>query len=323
MYVRPAVAADAVRVAQVVRSAAIEGYAGLFPPGSAPPPIEQFVAGWQERIADPTCRVIVAVADDDVCGVAALARDDGVPSGRLLERLYVEPGTWTGGAGSALHDAAVRAALLDGADGLHLWVLEGNARARGMYERRGWRVVPGRTATPEGADAVELLYELGLPAPTLFTGRTAEISIARAADAGEILTLQRAAFLRDAQIYDDPFMASLTQPLDEIRSIIAADDWLVLVARLGFRVVGSVRAHLVDGVADIGRLMSAPDAEGRGIGRALMSALETMAAPLVGRFRLHTGVRSHDTIDFYERLGYALVADPTVPPDAVTMTKTA
>ena len=37
-----------------------------------------------------------------------------------------------------------------------LWVLEGNARARRMYERRGWRVVPGRTATPEGAGIVEV-----------------------------------------------------------------------------------------------------------------------------------------------------------------------
>lgn len=323
VYLRPAVVADADRVAHVVRDAAVTGYAGLFPPSSSPPPIDQFVDDWRRRIADTTSRVTVAVVDGEVCGVVVVMPDHEVPSGRLLEKLYVAPDSWTGGVGSALVDGAIRSVVLDGAAGLRLWVLEGNERARAMYERRGWRLVPGRTAAPEGEGVVEVLYELGLPAPSLWRGDAVEIVHAVPDDAGEIVTLQRAAFLRDAQIYDDPFMASLTQSVDEVRALVEAVDWVVLGARIGFRLVGSVRARVGDGVANVGRLMTAPDVQGRGIGRALMASLEAMLTTRVDRFRLHTGDRSHDNIAFYERLGYELVADPSVPADAVTMTKRA
>lgn len=140
-------------------------------------------------------------------------------------------------------------------------------------------------------------------------------------DAGEVLTLQRAAFLTDAQIYHDPFMASLTQTLSEIEELIVRPDVVFLVARVGHRIVGSVRAEVGGGEARIGRLMTAPDMQGRGIGTVLMDAVEARVSDVVSEFRLHTGNRSHANIAFYQRRGYALVADPDVPPDAVTMTK--
>lgn len=321
VFVRIAAPGDAREIAAVVRAAAVAGYAGLFPPDRPPPPIDEFVTDWRRRLADRANDVAVAVDRDEIRGVVAVAPDRDMPSGRLLEKLYVVPDGWASGVGSALHDTGVRSVLRDGGTGLHLWVLAGNERARRMYERRGWRLVPGRTATPEGAGIVEVLYELGLPGPSLWADGAVEIALARPRDAGEIMTLQRAAFLRDAQIYGDPFMASLTQTGDEIRDLIVAPEWIVLVARIGWRIVGSVRARLDGPTAHIGRLMTAPDVQGRGIGRALMATIETLLD--VDEHRLHTGSRSEDNISFYRRLGYVLVDDPAVPADAVTLTKRA
>lgn len=147
------------------------------------------------------------------------------------------------------------------------------------------------------------------------------IATAEPTDAGEILTLQRAAFLTDAQIYGDPFMASLTQTLDEIEQLIDRPQTVFLVARIGHRIVGSVRADVGDGVSTIGRLMTAPDLQGHGIGSLLMDAIEQQVAKHAATLRLHTGDRSDANIAFYRRRGYALIDDPEVPPEAVTMMK--
>ena len=70
---------------------------------------------------------------------------------------------------------------------------------------------------------------------------TCEVTIgnARRGDVGEIMTLQRAAFLTDAQLYGDAFLPSLTQTKDEITDLIDDPSGVVLVARLGRRLVGS------------------------------------------------------------------------------------
>ena len=132
------------------------------------------------------------------------------------------------------------------------------------------------------------------------------IEAARRHDAGEIMTLQRAAFLADAQIYDNPFMSSLTQGIDEIAALIDDAHVVFLVARLDHRIVGSVRAVRSDAAVEVGRLMTAPDLTGQGIGSRLMDAVE---AALDGQaIELHTGARSETNIAFYERRGYRIVA---------------
>ncbi|WP_448614769.1 hypothetical protein [Modestobacter sp. URMC 112] len=40
------------------------------------------------------------------------------------------------------------------------------------------------------------------------------------ADAGELLTLQRAAFVTEAQVYDDPRLPALVETPDELRSAL-------------------------------------------------------------------------------------------------------
>jgi NAD(P)H-dependent FMN reductase/ribosomal protein S18 acetylase RimI-like enzyme len=152
---------------------------------------------------------------------------------------------------------------------------------------------------------------------------SSDVIISRAArlDAGEITTLQRAAFLTDAQLYGDAFLPSLTQSCDEIADVIDDPSGVVLVARVGHRLVGSVRASVDGNTAHISRLMTAPDVQGLGIGRQLMSSIE--AALDSEQFELSTGSLSTSNLAFYDRLGYRPIGTETLGNglDIVTMAK--
>lgn len=131
-----------------------------------------------------------------------------------------------------------------------------------------------------------------------------DVRIERAdvADAGEILTLQRAAYVSEAQLHGDPFLPPLVESAEQIRKMIAGS--LVLKATVGPRIAGSVRARFNDRTCLVGRLAVAPDLQGRGIGRALMSALEEEAAGLADACVLFTGHLSESNLRLYRRLGY-------------------
>jgi GNAT superfamily N-acetyltransferase len=122
---------------------------------------ERAAAAWDATIAEPPPGTAVLVACDDAGAVVGLAcagraRDDDVAEGTgEVYALYVDPGCWGRGHGTAL-DAAARAHLRGGA---LLWVLEANAHARAFYERRGW--VPDGTRR-EYAGAVAVRYRVGL-----------------------------------------------------------------------------------------------------------------------------------------------------------------
>ncbi|WP_431936523.1 GNAT family N-acetyltransferase [Micromonospora sp. RP3T] len=138
---------------------------------------------------------------------------------------------------------------------------------------------------------------------------TDDVTIAPAvvADAGEILTVQRAAYLVEAQRYRDVFLPPLTETLDEVRAALAGPV-VVLAARRGTRLVGSVRARLDGDTAHVGRLAVAPDQQGRGIGGRLLAAAEHACAGRVARFALFTGAQSADNLGLYARRGYRVVA---------------
>lgn len=128
-------------------------------------------------------------------------------------------------------------------------------------------------------------------------------------DVGELLTVQRAAFLRDAQVYNDPFLPSLTQSQEEIRQQRLDPNRIFLAAKLNGRLVGSVRAVRNGRTAHIGRLMTAPDLEGRGIGRSLLKAIESRMMGDVDCFELGTGKKSTANIEMYGRHGYRVCAE--------------
>jgi len=130
------------------------------------------------------------------------------------------------------------------------------------------------------------------------------ISRAAADDAGEILTVQRAAYVTEAQLYGDPFLAPLVEPLEQVRALFDDPDTVVLKAVEGARLVGAVRARIRDGTCLVGRLVVAPDRQGRGVGAALMTAVEAEMAGRATALVLFTGHLSAANLRLYRRLGY-------------------
>lgn len=121
-----------------------------------------------------------------------------------------------------------------------------------------------------------------------------------AADAGEVLTVQRAAYATEAQLYGDPFLPPLVQSLDELRDELAGSGGLVGVA--SGRIVASVRWVVTGDVVRIGRLIVAPDQQGQGWGTRLLNLAERESG--AGTAELFTGHLSEGNIRLYKREGY-------------------
>ncbi|WP_436839072.1 GNAT family N-acetyltransferase [Nonomuraea angiospora] len=127
------------------------------------------------------------------------------------------------------------------------------------------------------------------------------IERATTADAGEILTLQRAAYVSEAQLYGDPYIPPLIESLEQVRKVI--EGAVVLKALDAGRVIGAVRGQVSGTTCLVGRLVVAPDHQGRGIGTALLTALHE-AVPEAAAFDLFTGHLSEANLKLYRRLGY-------------------
>ena len=133
-------------------------------------------------------------------------------------------------------------------------------------------------------------------------GEEAEVVLSpiQAADAGEVLTVQRAAFVSEALIYGSADMPPLVQTLEELEAELRdADGW---VARIGPRIVGAIRTRESEGVLLIGRIVIAPDVQGAGVGGMLLAAAEEHSDARVAE--LFTGSLSEANIRLYERCGY-------------------
>lgn len=124
------------------------------------------------------------------------------------------------------------------------------------------------------------------------------------ADAGELLTLQRAAFVPEAQHYRDLDLPPLVESLDELRAVLAAPTTIALGVRDAGRLVAAVRLRLDDAVAHLGRLVVVPDRQGEGLGSLLLGSCESELPDGVRHVRLFTGADSVPTIRLYERHGY-------------------
>jgi ribosomal protein S18 acetylase RimI-like enzyme len=128
------------------------------------------------------------------------------------------------------------------------------------------------------------------------------ITTAEEHDAGEIMTVQRAAYVSEALLYDTTRLSALSEPMEAILKSVAAGE--ALVAKMGSRIVGAVRGVRKDDECHVERLVVAPDMQGRGIGAALLTAVEQHSSKGVRRFVLHTGDRSQANISLYRKVGY-------------------
>lgn len=139
---------------------------------------------------------------------------------------------------------------------------------------------------------------------------TVHIGPLRPSHAGEALTVQRAAYVTEAQHYDAPHIAPLTETVDELRADLVAGV-LAFGAWLGTRLVGCVRGRVDGDRMEVARFAVAPDMQRQGIGSGLLTAVETAAPQEVRILWLVTGATSEANLRLYGRAGYKIVADST------------
>jgi len=146
-----------------------------------------------------------------------------------------------------------------------------------------------------------------------------ELRRATPADAAELLTLQRACWVQEAQANESLGIPALNETLAEVEAALADHDtW---VARSAGRLVGSARGRLESDVWHIGRLMVAPDLQGRGIGRQLLAHIEQVAPPEAASYSLFTGSRSGSNLRRYKRAGYRVRGPLDGEPGVTVLTK--
>jgi ribosomal protein S18 acetylase RimI-like enzyme len=134
------------------------------------------------------------------------------------------------------------------------------------------------------------------------------ITVLHVDDAGELLTLQRAAYVTEAQAHDDPRLPPLLQTLPELRAELRSDATIALGIRDHGRLVATVRVRHDPAdphTAEIARLAVAPDRQGEGLGSRLLVEAERHVRPEVTTLTLFTGDRSQANLRLYERHGYA------------------
>ena len=129
------------------------------------------------------------------------------------------------------------------------------------------------------------------------------------ADAAEVFTLQRSAFIEEAHLYNTVDTPALTQTFDELKAELATNSGCV--ALIGSRMVGSVTARIIGDVLSIGRLAVVPDLQGRGIGTRLLDAVEARSG--AAEATLYTGALSEANLRLYHRLGYVETRRVTLP----------
>jgi N-acetylglutamate synthase-like GNAT family acetyltransferase len=124
---------------------------------------------------------------------------------------------------------------------------------------------------------------------------------ATVSDAKHILTIQKKAYLSEAEIYDDYQIPPLTQSLTEIKSDFCSHTFHV--AKIDQEIVGGINIKVVGNRGFIGRLIVSPEMQGQGIGTLLMEYIESNYLDLEV-FELFTGHKSERNLSFYKKRGY-------------------
>ncbi|MEO8329463.1 MAG: GNAT family N-acetyltransferase [Candidatus Nanopelagicales bacterium] len=149
--VRPAVPADAERLAHIKVVTWRAAYRGLLPDTVLDDlSVTHFVDQFRDRInatlaADTTAQTALVVeeaAEVVGYGMAGPYRGDDLPQAGEIYALYVEPSAWGHGAGAELLAATESHLVRNGFDRAALWVLASNAAGQGFYRAMGW--------TPDG-----------------------------------------------------------------------------------------------------------------------------------------------------------------------------
>ena len=120
-------------------------------------------------------------------------------------------------------------------------------------------------------------------------------------DAAAILEIQYQAYRGEAALYGNVTLPPQVETVDELKAAFATH--VILKGITEGVIVGSVRGREANGTCHIGRLVVAPAYQGRGLGGALLAAIEK-ASPHARRFELFTGHKSLKNLGLYARRGY-------------------
>jgi ribosomal protein S18 acetylase RimI-like enzyme len=131
-----------------------------------------------------------------------------------------------------------------------------------------------------------------------------ELIIAKAVkeDLPVILDIQKKAFSEVARKFNLKSMPQIEQTLESLNNEF--NDYIILKACIADLIVGSVRAYHEDDTCYISKLIVLPENQNKGIGKALMNAIENHFEPIVKRYELYTGSRDPRTKYLYSHLGY-------------------
>lgn len=124
------------------------------------------------------------------------------------------------------------------------------------------------------------------------------------ADAGELLTLQRAAYPSEARLHHDLDLPPLTESLEAVQAELARLELQAWGVRDQGRLVAAVRVLVREPIAELGRLIVAPDRQGRGLGSRLLEHVEDNLPAAITSIELFTGERSEPNLRLYRRHGY-------------------
>ena len=131
---------------------------------------------------------------------------------------------------------------------------------------------------------------LGIASPPVYC-----ICLATVANAKEILDLQKLAYQSEARLYENENIPPLTQTLEAIEKEFSSH--IFYKAVISEKIIGSIRAIMHNNTCFIGKLIVHPTLQGKGIGTALMGAMESHFLD-VKRYELFTGTKSLGNIRF-------------------------
>jgi len=123
-------------------------------------------------------------------------------------------------------------------------------------------------------------------------------------DLHDILVLQVLAFQVQAEIYNDYTLPPLVQTLEEVKNDFLQQ--VFLKTERDGKIIGSVRGYKMDNTCYIGRLIVHPDYQNQGIGKALMTEIESKFSNF-SRYEIFTGHKSKKNLHLYQnKLGYKI-----------------
>jgi ribosomal protein S18 acetylase RimI-like enzyme len=141
------------------------------------------------------------------------------------------------------------------------------------------------------------------------------IEIALESDLEEILSLQKCAYISEAEIINDFSIQPLTQTIYELIDEFKSST--ILKAVDSDKIIGSVRAFERDCVCHIGKLIVHPNNQNKGIGKILLNEVEKRFNSC-RKYSLFTSKESTRNLYFYNKAGYR-ITDEKIFNDKLTL----